>query len=110
MSNSTIYNGEKPQGSQTYFSGYARPEKRLETYPIPPPDTPELIMSPELQAKNERFIKENGIPTDKEIQNMINNVFKKCMKENPCIKCKPFTEEEKKIIKEIDEERKEGQK
>ncbi len=48
MSNSTIYNGEKPQGSQTYFSGYARPEKRLEIYPIPPPDTPELIMSPEL--------------------------------------------------------------
>jgi len=108
--NSTIYDGEKPQGSQTYFSGYAKPEKRLETYLIPPPDTPELIMSPELQAKNEKFIKENGIPTDKEIQNMINNAFEKCMKENPSIKCKPFTEEEKEIIEESINKYKEGQK
>ena len=108
MSNSSIYEGGSCKGSQTYFSGYARPEKNR--VGLEGETGPELIMSPELQAKNEKFIKENGIPTDKEIQNMVNNAFKKCMKENPSIKCKLFTEEEKKIIKEIDEERKEGQK
>lgn len=108
MSNSTIYNGEKPQGSQTYFSGYARPEKNR--VGLEGETGPELIMSPELQAKNEKFIKENGIPTDKEIQNMVNNAFKKCMKENPSIKCKLFTEEEKKIIEKSFNKYKEGQK